>query len=850
MSFTEQTETMNSEAPEMTLPAGPALEDSILGGSTLVESSTCDAPSSEAMDSIHCDASVRVEFSTTANSEESMTEETLNHGAQNSGAAFDPSQFDPSQEEMTMENLPEEEMLNDEITDDADGISDEEYEEQEPAEVVAETVTNGFRKLGLAEPLFRAIEDAGYTNPTPIQEQTITLLLQGRDVVGQAQTGSGKTAAFALPVLQRVDTRLNQPQVLVLVPTRELAIQVAAAFDKYASRMDHLRTLAIYGGAAYQPQFSQLKRGVHVVVGTPGRVMDHMNRGSLDLKNLKCLVLDEADEMLRMGFAESVEWVLTQIPTERQIALFSATMPGPIRHIAQQHLRNPAEITIKQKAATADTIRQRYLVVGQFQKDLVLARVLEAEQIDAAIVFVKLKSSTEPLCDTLNARGFKAAALNGDIAQAQRERIIEHLKSGKLDIVVATDVAARGLDVQRISHVINYDLPGDSEAYVHRIGRTGRAGRNGAAILFVHPKAQRMLKNLEYATRQKIEPMDLPTNRQINKIRVSRFHQRVLESMEHPMADAMGSIIEQLRRENPETPIEKIVAGLAVMANDGNPLLLREEVRQEEFYEPRRKDDRFGRGPRDGRFEQRGRYGDSGGRGRDDRGYGGRDSAEQYQSGSRRREPGDRGFAEAPAGAPGNGSAPPFGERRERTAFEGSDRGFRDDRGPRPERRRGRPGDEGMETFRIEVGHNHQVKPGNIVGAIANEAGIDSAKIGRIEIYDDFSTVDLPQGMPQEVFFALQKVWVSGRQLKIAKDDGAPRGASFRGGPSEGRGRGEGRGPGEGRDFRDRAPRGPRNFDRGSRPDRPDAGRFERPAGDSGPGRRPGGPRPGKRRHS
>lgn len=291
----------------------------------------------------------------------------------------------------------------------------------------------------------------------------------------------------------------------MLVPTRELAIQVAAAFDKYASRMDHLRTLAIYGGAAYQPQFSQLKRGVHVVVGTPGRVMDHMNGGSLDLKNLKRLVLDEADEMLRMGFAESVEWVLTQIPTERQIAPFSATMPAPIRHIAQQHLRNPAEITIKQKAATADTIRQRYLVVGQFQKDLVLARVLEAEQIDAAIVFVKLKSSTEPLCDTLNSARLQGRCIERRYRSGSARRIIEHLKSGKLDIVVATDVAARGLDVQRrISHVINYDLPGDSEAYVHRIGRTGRAGRNGAAILFVHPKAQRMLKNLEYATRQKI----------------------------------------------------------------------------------------------------------------------------------------------------------------------------------------------------------------------------------------------------------------------------------------------------------------------------------------------------------
>ncbi len=616
-------------------------------------------------------------------------------------------------------------------------------EAEAPAEVV-----NGFRKLGLCEALMAAIEESGYTTPTPIQEQTITLLLQGRDMVGQAQTGSGKTGAFALPLLQRIDLNIKNPQVLVLVPTRELAIQVAAAFEKYAARMNQLRVVAIYGGAAYQPQLSQLKRGVHVVVGTPGRVMDHMNRGSLNLTNLKCLVLDEADEMLRMGFAESVEWVLTQLPAERQIALFSATMPDQIRRIAQQHLRNPAEVTIRQKTATADTIRQRFVVVGQFQKEQALGRVLEAEAIDGVIVFVKLKCTTEPLADFLNARGYKAAALNGDIAQAQRERIIEHLKSGKLDIVVATDVAARGLDVQRISHVINYDVPGDSEAYVHRIGRTGRAGRSGEAILFIHPKAQRMLKSLEYATRQKIEPMDLPTNRAINKHRVSRFHARIIETMEHPLADAMGSIVEQFRRENPEMPIEKIVASLAVLANNGNPLLLKEEMKQETFFENRGRDSRDSRGPRDSR----------------DGGFQGRGGRTDFSSNGPRyaRSPGDRGFRD---------DGPP----RE-------DRGFRDERGPREDRgpRGPRPGDENMETFRIEIGHMHQVKPGNIVGAIANEAGIDSAQIGRIEIFDEFSTVDLPQGMPQEVFFALKKVWISGRQLKIAKAEGAPAGSSAR----------------------------------------------------------------------
>jgi ATP-dependent RNA helicase DeaD len=574
-----------------------------------------------------------------------------------------------------------------------------------PEALEVQTQVNGFQALGLNEALMQAIEESGYTTPTPIQLQTIPLLLEGKDLLGQAQTGSGKTGAFALPLLQRIDLAVKQPQVLVLVPTRELAIQVAAAFERYSAKMHQLRVVAIYGGAAYQPQFSQLNRGVHVVVGTPGRVMDHMNRGSLKLDALKCLVLDEADEMLRMGFAESVEWVLTQLPEERQIALFSATLPDPIRRIAQQHLRKPAEITIRQKTATADTIRQRFVVVGPHQKEAALGRILEAEPIEGVIVFVKLKSTTEPLSEYLTQRGYKVPALNGDIPQPQRERTIEHLRSGKLDIIIATDVAARGLDVQRISHVINYDLPGDNESYVHRIGRTGRAGRSGEAILFIHPKAQRMLKSLEHATRQKIEPMDLPTNRVINKQRVAKFHDQLTESMEHPLAEAMGSIIEQYRRENPDVPVEKVVAALAVMSTGGQPLLLKEELKQAAFAESRGRDSR---GPR----------------GTEQRGF--RDRSEGPQ---------DR---------------PPRNE-------------FRD--GPRGPRRR----DTGLETFRIEVGHAHQVKPGNIVGAIANEAGIDSAQIGRIEIFDEFSTVDLPVGMPPETFFALKKVWISGRQLKISK---------------------------------------------------------------------------------
>jgi ATP-dependent RNA helicase DeaD len=633
-----------------------------------------------------------------------------------------------------------------------------------------------FAALGLSAPLVQAVVRSGYQTPTPIQAQTIPIMLSGRDLLGQAQTGSGKTAAFALPLVQRIDSSLARPQVLVLVPTRELAIQVGAAFERYASGVTQIRVATLYGGAAYQPQFSMLKRGAQVVVGTPGRVMDHMNRGSLQLDALQCLVLDEADEMLRMGFAESVDWVLSHLPAGRQIALFSATLPGPIRQMAQQYLREPAEITIRQKTATADTIRQRFLVVSNHLKEAALARVLEAEQIEAAIVFVRLKSTTEPLAEYLSQRGFRAAALNGDIVQSQRERIIDHLKSGRLDIVVATDVAARGLDVQRISHVINYDLPGDDEAYVHRIGRTGRAGRSGEAILFMHPKAQRALRGLEHATRQKFEPMELPSNRVINKQRVARFHQRITESVNHPLAESLGSIIEQFRRENPDMPIAQLLAALGVMVVNGQPLLLKDEVVSESFHEVRR--------PRDGRREGPGRP-VHGGRFEDRRG--------------------------------GRGSFGAAGE------FAGDDR---------PRRPRGPRGAEpGMETFRVEVGHVHQVKPGNIVGAIANEAGLDAGRIGRIEIFDEFSTVDLPAGMPPAIFHALQKVWVSGRQLRISHAGGNPpvERNRYEGQRSEGPPHGRPRRP-----FREGAPHGapggPQRFARSPRGQRPRG--PHRPAGE------------------
>jgi ATP-dependent RNA helicase DeaD len=536
-------------------------------------------------------------------------------------------------------------------------------------------------ELNLSGPLLEAIQNAGYASPTPIQARAMPLLLEGRDVLGQAQTGTGKTAAFAIPMLQRIDVDQNVPQVLVLTPTRELAIQVAQSFKRYAAGLKGLRVAAIYGGQDYQVQFRHLDRGVHVVVGTPGRVMDHIRRGSLKLDGLRMLVLDEADEMLRMGFAEDVEWVLTQAPAQRQIALFSATLPDSIRRIAQRHLKNPAEITIKQRTTTADTVQHRFVVVDPRHKQDVLARVLEAEPIDGVLVFVNTKSTTEPLAEYLSSQGHRTAALSSDVSQSQRERIIDHLRSGKLDVIVATDVAARGLDVQRISHVINYDFPSDSENYVHRIGRTGRAGRSGQAILFLHPRGRHLLKRIEQATRQTIEPMEIPSAQLINVRRVARFHERITTGLAHPDLATFSSLVEQYRQKN-DVPLEQIAAVLAALAAGDTPLLLREDL-------------------------------------------------------------------------PDHGLADPRDKRR-------------DSRSDPQQRSTGR-----METYRIEVGRAHQVKPTNIVGAIANESGLDSRFIGKIVIFDEYSTVDLLAGMPRELLDMLKKVWVSGRQLNITRLDEA-----------------------------------------------------------------------------
>jgi ATP-dependent RNA helicase DeaD len=564
-----------------------------------------------------------------------------------------------------------------------------------------------FRDLALSEPVLRALSDVGYESPSPIQAATIPVLLSGADMLGQAQTGTGKTAAFALPALTRIDLTKHEPQVLVLVPTRELALQVAEAFLRYAAHLKGFHVLPIYGGQSYQPQLNALRRGVHVVVGTPGRVIDHMNRGTLKLTGLTLLVLDEADEMLRMGFVDAVESILEQTPPQRQVALFSATIPAPIRRIAAKHLRSPIEVTIKSKTSTATNIRQRYWMVSGMHKLDALTRILEAEPFDGMLVFTRTKQSTVELAEKLEARGFAAAPLNGDIAQPLRERTVARLKAGQIDIVVATDVAARGLDVERIGHVVNYDVPYDTESYVHRIGRTGRAGRNGEAILFIAPRERNMLRAIERATRQTIEPMNLPTVDAVNSLRIAKFKQRVAETVAGGQAAALRPVLEQFEAES-GLPLIDIAAALASMCQGPTPLLL------------------------------------------------GKPDTPRAHAPERKPEHTPERKSERP-------SPPPRAPAAERAAPP-------PDRAPPPERApRAKSAAGLMETFRIEVGSAHGIKPGNIVGAIANEAGIEGVHIGRVDIREDHSFVDLPEGMPKQIFKDLQQVRVAGREIRISR---------------------------------------------------------------------------------
>ncbi|MDQ1126647.1 ATP-dependent RNA helicase DeaD [Microbacterium sp. SORGH_AS 505] len=445
---------------------------------------------------------------------------------------------------------------------------------QTPTEPADTPALPGFDELGLTGPVLAAIKDLGYETPSAIQAATIPVLLGGRDVVGMAQTGTGKTAAFALPIMENLDLTQKTPQALVLAPTRELALQVCEAFESYAARMKGVHVLPVYGGQGYGVQLSALRRGVHIVVGTPGRIMDHLEKGTLDLSQLKNLVLDEADEMLKMGFAEDVEQILAKTPAEKQVALFSATMPASIRRLAQQYLRDPEEITVKTKTSTNTNITQRYLIVSYQQKVDALTRILEVEDFDGMIIFVRTKNETETLAEKLRARGFSAAPINGDIPQPQRERSIQQLKDGKLDILVATDVAARGLDVERISHVVNFDIPTDTESYVHRIGRTGRAGRKGDAISFVTPRERYLLAHIERATRQAPTQMQLPTTEDINSTRLARFDDAITAALaETDRITGFRDVIAHYVR-NHDVPEQDVAAALAVVAQGETPLLL------------------------------------------------------------------------------------------------------------------------------------------------------------------------------------------------------------------------------------------------------------------------------------
>jgi ATP-dependent RNA helicase DeaD len=574
-----------------------------------------------------------------------------------------------------------------------------------------------FAELNLSAPLLTALAEVGYETPSPIQAACIPHLMAGRDLLGEAQTGTGKTAAFALPLLNGLDLTNRNPQILVLTPTRELAIQVAEAFQKYAKYLRDFHVLPIYGGQSMVVQLRQLSRGVHVIVGTPGRVMDHLERKSLALGSLKALVLDEADEMLRMGFIDDVEWILEHTPATRQTALFSATMPDVIRRVAHRHLRDPQEVKIRNATTTVAAIRQRYLQVRAFDKLDALTRILEVEEnFDAALVFVRTKTATVELADKLEARGYSVAALNGDMTQGLREQVIERFKGGSVDIVVATDVAARGIDVPRISHVINYDVPYDTESYVHRIGRTGRAGRAGNAILFVEPREIRMLRAIERATRQPIETIALPTREAVADRRVAQFKQQVLDVLEKEKLDFFFDVVRQMEEEG-EFSGRQLAAGLAFMAQRDKPLQLDPSARQPEPVS------RPAAAPRPARAESR------------------------FESRTESR-PESRPEARTE-------SRPDAGSARDKPVRENRDEILA----------RRRSFSEGaLQRYRIEVGRSQGATPKDIVGAIANEGGIEGRQIGQINLFDDYSTVELPP-LPDDLLATLKRTRV--RQIAL-----------------------------------------------------------------------------------
>lgn len=562
-----------------------------------------------------------------------------------------------------------------------------------------------FKDLNLKPELLQVLDKIGYEKPSPIQEASIPHLLNGEDILGVAQTGTGKTAAFALPLLHNIDCSSPKTQILVLAPTRELAIQVSEAFQTYASKLNGFRVVPIYGGSNIGNQLRQLKQGAQVVVGTPGRVMDHLRRDTLKLDSLKAVVLDEADEMLRMGFIEDVTWILDQTPKQTQVALFSATMPKQIKAVADRYLKNPQEIRIRPKEDAKVTIEQFFWMVNNLHKLDALTRILETEDTDGIILFTRTKNQTVELADKLNARGYNAAAINGDMVQKSRELTIEQLKKGVIDILVATDVAARGIDVERISHVMNYDIPYDAETYVHRIGRTGRAGRSGKAILFITPRERHLLRSIERATKQPLLPMTMPTREDVNTKRQTEFSEAVGHLLASKKIDQFEELVQSMQASMDTNPT-RLAAALAYMAQKDKPLFL--DTSHDPLHSP----------VRPGRNE------------------------------------------------------PSSGPRRERDSGRDRDAGrrefSREDRPRRERTRQDRP-DQKMDCYRISMGRNQNVRPSDIVGAIANEAHLSSRDIGRIQLHDNHSTVELPQDLSAQTSKALKKLHLRNQPIGVER---------------------------------------------------------------------------------
>jgi len=558
--------------------------------------------------------------------------------------------------------------------------------------IQAETDTRvSFDQMSLAEPILKAVRKAGYETPSPIQERSIPPLLEGKDLLGVAQTGTGKTAAFSLPLLSRLDESVKGAQILVLAPTRELALQVAEAMEGFAENLPRLRVVAVYGGTGYGEQIREFKRGTQVVVGTPGRVMDHIEKGYLKLNNLQALVLDEADEMLSMGFIDDIEWILEHTPKERQTALFSATMPKPIRKLAEKHLREPEEVTIKVKAENSPNIRQRFIKVRQHEKREMLTRLLEIEKFEAMLIFARTKNATMEIAEKLQGKGYPAEPLNGDMPQNLREKTVDRLKRGKISVLVATDVAARGLDVDRISHVLNYDAPFDLESYTHRIGRTGRAGREGDAIIFITNKEMRMLNAIERTLKVPCDQYVFPTLEEMNERKEEEFFTKIEQGMKGDLDDYRKALQRYLEESGKDTL--EVAAALAFL-EAGKKALRYENMPTSSTRKPRRED-------------------------------------RQDRDQSNRRDSSRRG-----------------------------DRSERDDN---------------LQSYRLEVGEYHGAQKGDIVGAIANEVGLDPQNMGKIRMFKDHTFIDLPKDMPKEIFDALKTVWVQGHQMNISVDKGRPR---------------------------------------------------------------------------